>query len=172
MSTQPSLPPTDADVHVAAKPGKYLAMVLDHESYGIPVARVREIIRLTKITPIPQAPAWVSGVIDLRGRVIAVVDLRKKFGLRCDVDNRTCIVVVHVPLAGRTVHLGLVVGSVEEVVNVTASEIEPTPDFGLRVNTEYLLGIAKTKGRVSMLLDIDHVVASDSLAELNKLAQS
>jgi purine-binding chemotaxis protein CheW len=165
MNPSPSTTPR------VAMPGKYLAVLLANESYGIPILRVREIIRMTKITPIPQAPSWMSGVINLRGRVIGVVDLRAKFGLPGTIGERTCIVVVHVPLKGdHAVFLGLVVDSVEEVVNVGAAEIEPTPDFGVRLDTHYLLGVAKSDGQVSMLLDIDHVVVGDELAGVAEIA--
>lgn len=152
--------------------GKYLTIFLGKESYGIPILRVREIIRWSKITPVPQAPAWLSGVINLRGRVIAVMDLRIKFGLHAETTEQTCIVVVVVPVAGgQSVQFGLVVDSVEEVLNVTAADIESTPEFGVKVDTEHLIGIAKARGRVTMLLHIDRVVASDSLASLDRLTQ-
>ena len=148
----------------AALAGKYLTVVLDNEAYGIAVLKVREIIRLQKITPVPQMPDYVKGVINLRGRVIPVVDLRAKFNLKAEFAERTCIVVVQVRLpSDQVVHMGLIVDSVEEVVTLTAGEIEPTPDFGAQVDTTYLLGMAKVKGQVKTLLDIDRVVAADTL---------
>jgi purine-binding chemotaxis protein CheW len=131
------------------------------------VLKVRAIIRLQKITPIPQMPEFVKGVINLRGRVIPVVDLRVKFGLPAEFTERTCIVVVQVRLsAEQTVQMGLIVDSVEEVVNLPADEIEPTPEFGTRVDTTYLLGMAKVKGQVKTLLDIDRVVAPEAMQQL------
>lgn len=144
--------------------GKYLTVVLENEAYGIAVLKVREIMRLQKITPVPQMPAFVKGVINLRGRVIPVVDLRVKFGLKAEFAERTCIVVVQVRLPNeQVVQMGLIVDSVEEVVTLSSSEIEPTPDFGTKVNTEYLLGMAKVKGQVKTLLDIDRVVAPETV---------
>ena len=144
--------------------GKYLTVVLDHESYGIAVLKVREIIRLQKITTVPQMPDFVKGVINLRGRVIPVVDLRVKFGLKAEFTERTCIVVVQVRLsAERAVQMGLIVDAVEEVVNLAGAEIEPTPDFGTKIDTSYLLGMAKVKGQVKTLLDIDRVVAPEQM---------
>lgn len=143
--------------------GKYLTVVLENEAYGIAVLKVREIIRMQKITPVPQMPAFVKGVINLRGRVIPVVDLRVKFGVKAEFAERTCIVVVQVKLPGQTVQMGLIVDSVEEVVTLAANEIEPTPDFGTKIGTEYLLGMAKVKGAVKTLLDIDRVVAPDTV---------
>lgn len=143
--------------------GKYLTVVIDDEAYGIAVKKVREIIRLQKITPVPQLPDFVNGVINLRGRVIPIIDLRVKFGLKAEFTERTCIVVVQVALAdNRAVQMGLIVNSVEEVVNVPAAEIEPTPEFGVRVDTAYLLGMAKVNGQVKTLLDIDRVVAPET----------
>jgi purine-binding chemotaxis protein CheW len=147
--------------------GKYLTVVLDSEAYGIAVLKVREIIRQQKITPIPHLPDFVKGVINLRGRVIPVIDLRVKFGLQAAFTERTCVVVVHVSLSDRpAVQMGLIVDAVEEVVNLTAEDIQPTPDFGTRVDTSYLLGLARIKGEVKMLLDIDRVVAPATVEDI------
>lgn len=147
--------------------GKYLIVVLQNEAYGIAVLKVREIIRQQKITPVPQMPAFVKGVINLRGRVIPVIDPRVKFGLTAAFTERTCIVVVEVKLqAEQTVHMGFIVDGVEEVVTLTAAEIESTPDFGAQIDTACLLGMAKVKGEVKMLLDIDRVIAPESLRAL------
>ncbi|OAM88597.1 chemotaxis protein CheW [Termitidicoccus mucosus] len=157
--------------NTASLAGKYLTVVLDNESYGIAVLKVREIIRLQKITPVPQMPEYVKGIINLRGRIIPVVDLRLKFGLKAELADRTCIVVVQVKIQqGPVVQMGLIVDSVEEVVNLSAGEIEPTPDFGTRVDTSYLLGLAKVKQVVKTLLDIDRVVAPDALHQVAELA--
>lgn len=150
--------------------GKYLTVVLDQESYGIAVLKVREIIRMQKITAVPQVPGFVKGVINLRGRVIPVIDLRLKFGLTAAFADRTCIVVVQIALdASRNVQMGLVVDSVEEVVNLTGEEIEPTPEFGTRLDTSFILGLAKVKDQVKTLLDIERVVAPDTLTRLAEL---
>lgn len=151
----------------AQNAGKYLTVALDNESYGLAVLKVREIIRMQKITPVPQMPEFVKGVINLRGRVIPVVDLRVKFGLKAIFADRTCIVVVQVKLpAGTAVQMGLIVDSVEEVVNLSNTDIEPTPDFGARIDTGYILGMAKVKGAVKTLLDIDRVVAPETVEHI------
>lgn len=163
MSAAPAAPATTSPTIA----GKYLTVVLENEAYGIAVLKVREIIRLQKITPVPQMPEFVKGVINLRGRVIPVVDLRVKFGLKAEVAERTCIVVVQVKLpTDQVVQMGLVVDSVEEVVTLAKEEIEPTPEFGARVDTTYLLGMAKVKGQVKTLLDIDRVVAPETVAAI------
>ncbi|PTX90886.1 chemotaxis protein CheW [Opitutus sp. ER46] len=161
MSTATAPAATSANSSLS---GKYLTVVLENEAYGIGVLKVREIIRMQKITPVPQMPHYVKGVINLRGRVIPIVDMRVKFGLKAEFAERTCIVVVQVRLPNdAAVQMGLIVDSVEEVVTLSATEIEPTPEFGTRVNTEYILGMAKVKGAVKTLLDIDRVVAAETV---------
>ena len=159
-----SAPAPAASAAVNKQAGKYLTVVLDNEAYGLNVLKIREIIRMQKITPVPQMPVFVKGVINLRGRVIPIVDLRVKFGLKAEFAERTCIVVVQVKLANeQIVQMGLIVDSVEEVVNLTAQEIEPVPEFGTKIDTSYLLGMAKIKDQVKTLLDIDRVVAPETM---------
>lgn len=163
----PTTQPNTAAIN-ARNSGKYLTVVLDNEAYGIAVLKVREIIRMQKITPVPQMPEFVKGVTNLRGRVIPVVDLRVKFGLRAEFAERTCIVVVQVSLGESSVQMGLIVDSVEEVVSLTPAEIEPTPDFGARIDITYILGMAKVKGVVKTLLDIDQVVAPRTVEAMSQ----
>ena len=148
--------------------GKYLTFRLGDESYGVPVLKVREIIRLTAITAVPQMPNYIKGVINLRGKVIPVVDLRTKFGFAdAGTTERTCIVVVQVELGNQTKALmGLVVDGVEEVAQINNEEIEETPDFGTGLSTAYILGMAKVKNLVKTLLDIDKVVAAEQLESI------
>ena len=109
----------------------------------------------------------MKGVINLRGRVIPIVDLRLKFGLKAEIADRTCIVVVQVSLpTGTNVQMGLIVDSVEEVVTLNSDEIEPTPEFGTKIDTTYLLGMAKVKGVVKTLLDIDRVIAPEAVERM------
>lgn len=165
MSTATLEPTTSTRNNVA---GKYLTFVLAGESYGIAVLKIREIIRLQPATPVPQMPPYIKGVINLRGKIIPVVDLRIKFGFSKITDTeQTCIVVVQVTLPGRNnVLMGLVVDGVEEVINIAGSDIEDPPDFGTALQTEYLLGMAKIKGTVKTLLDIDKVVGADTLQQV------
>jgi purine-binding chemotaxis protein CheW len=135
-------------------------MIAD-EFYGIAVRSVREIIRLQKITSVPQLPAHVRGVINLRGRVIPIIDLRMKFGLKAESNDRTCVVVVQVDsAAGTALSMGLIVDTVDEVTTITETEIEPLPEFGCQIDRSCLLGLAKVKGQVKTLLSIEQVVAS------------
>lgn len=144
--------------------GKYLTIGLAGEAYGIAVLKVREIIRTQKITSVPQLPAHVKGVINLRGRVIPVIDLRVKFGFKAEIAERTCIVVVQVRLADSPVQVGLVVDSVDEVVTFAAEDIEPTEQIGALAAAQFVVGMAKGGGQVKMLLDIDRVVGADATA--------
>lgn len=142
--------------------GKHLTFVLGREHYGLPVLKVREIIRLCEITPVPQMPDYIKGVLNLRGKIIPVADLRVKFRLASTENtDLTCVVVVQVSLPDKTkTMMGLIVDAVEEVVNLTAADIEPTPDFGSALQADYILGMAKVKGTVKALLDIDRVISA------------
>jgi len=152
--------------------GKYLTFHLGREEFAIRVVKVREIMGIQDITAVPQTPAYVKGVINLRGKVIPVVDLRLKFGLaEVEHTQRTCIVVVQVQGEGGAVQTGVIVDEVSEVLNVSAAEIEDTPDFGDGVATPYLLGMAKVKGKVKILLDIDQVLSSQELHGLEAVLQ-
>lgn len=153
---------TAAGFNAAALAGKYLTFSLGTEEYGLPVLKVREIIKVMDITPVPQVPAHVRGVINLRGKVIPVIDLRAKFALPAQDDTeRTCIVVVDVALSRERVMLGVVVDAVSEVLNIAAAEIDQTPEFGASVITDYMLGLAKVKNTVKILLDLDCVLGAE-----------
>ena len=157
-----------SEVEPLAKAGRYLTFTLGQESYGVPVLNVREIIRLCPITPVPRMPAHVKGVINLRGTVIAVFDLRAKFQLATtSYGERTCIIVVQVAApAGGSILMGAVVDAVEEVVQLTAEEIEPTPDFGGAPDTQYILGLATIQGGVKTLLNIEKIFMEDGSVQL------
>lgn len=148
--------------------GKYLTFTLQGESYGIDVLKVREIIRHITITAVPQMPAYIRGVINLRGKIIPVMDLRRRFDFP-NVANtdQTCIVVVQVKLPdGKATAMGMVVDGVEEVISFNAADIEKTPDFGGQIAVDYILGMAKVKGVVKVLLDIDKVISNNTAAQL------
>jgi len=144
--------------------GKYLVFHLGREEFGIRVLKVREIMGIQDITAVPQTPAHVKGVINLRGKVIPVVDLRLKFGLpEQEYTQRTCIIVVQVRGEAGPMLMGIVVDGVAEVLNLAAADIEDTPDFGDGTATHYLLGMAKVKGKVKILLEIEQVLTSQDL---------
>ena len=149
--------------------GKYLTFTLANEDYGLEILKVREIIGMMDITAIPQTPAYVKGVINLRGKVIPVIDLRLKFGLPpMEYGERTCIIVVEVKTQD-AMQMGVVVDTVSEVMNINGGDIEPAPSFGTRVDTKYILGIAKARGTIKILLDIDQVLSPKELAGLESL---
>ena len=156
-------PNGNQESHVSALAGKYLAFALGQEEYGLPVLKVREIIKVMDITQVPQVAAHVRGVINLRGKVIPIIDLRLKFGFPAqDYTERTCIIVVDVSLSGSKVMMGIVVDSVSEVLNIAGADIDDAPDFGGRTRTDYILALAKVKGTVKILLDLDRVLGSDA----------
>ena len=155
--------------------GKYLTFLLGREEFAIRVLKVREIMGIQDITAVPQTPQYVKGVINLRGKVIPVMDLRLKFGLpEKEYSQRTCIIVVQVQMGSLSLPTGIVVDEVSEVLNLAAGDIEDTPDFGEGAGSasSYLLGMAKVKDKVKILLDIDRVLSSQELHGLDALAQA
>lgn len=142
--------------------GKYLTFGLGSEEYGLEILKVKEIIGIMNITSVPQTPKYVKGVINLRGKVIPVIDLRLKFGMDImEYNDRTCIIVVDIAKTAKKTVMGIVVDSVSEVLNIKGEEIEDTPTFGVKLDTDYILGMAKVKGGVKILLDIDKVLTTD-----------
>ncbi len=142
--------------------GKYLTFHLENEEYGLDILRVREIINLMDITAVPQTSDFVQGVINLRGKVIPVIDLRSKFGLqRVEYDDQTCIIVVD---AGEM--MGIIVDTVQEVYDIPSADIEPRPQLGGADDTSFILGMGKVKEKVKILLDIDKVLTSDELVRM------
>jgi len=153
------------------KEEKFLTFVLAGEEYGIGILKIKEIIGMMSITTVPQTPEFVKGVINLRGKVIPVMDLRLRFGMEAiDYTERTCIIVVEIEGSTGTVQIGIVVDSVSEVLNIKSEDIEETPTFGTKLRTDYILGMAKMEGGVKILLDIDRVLSDQEIADLEKAA--
>jgi purine-binding chemotaxis protein CheW len=151
--------------------GKYLTFTLAGEEYGIGILKVKEIIGMMPVTMVPQTPPFVKGVVNLRGKVIPVMDLRLKFGMTAiDYTERTCIIVVEIQRGDAKVMTGIVVDSVSEVLNIKAAEIEETPNFGGQVSIDYILGMAKMGSGIKILLDINRVLSSDEISLLAKAA--
>jgi purine-binding chemotaxis protein CheW len=151
--------------------GKYLTFSLGNEEYGVSILKVREIIGLMEITAVPHTPSYIKGVINLRGRVIPVLELRIKFGMeRQEYNERTCIIVVEVQGPSETVQVGMLVDSVSEVLNIGEEEIEPPPSFGSSdMDSDSLLGMGKVKGQVKILLDVDKVIGERELQQLSSM---
>lgn len=162
----------DQAVHAMAhKEGKYLTFSLAGEEYGIGILKVKEIIGMLPITVVPQTPSYIKGVINLRGKVIPVIDLRLKFSMdAAEYTERTCIIVVEIMTSGRTILMGIVVDSVSEVLNIKAADIEATPSFGTKLDTEYILGMAKAGGSIKILLDIDKILSATELQAADSIA--
>ena len=156
---------------IADKEGKYLTFTMAAEEYGIGILKIKEIIGMMPVTTIPQTPDFVKGVINLRGKVIPVIDLRLRFGMESiDYNDRTCIIVVEIEGESGTVMIGIVVDAVSEVLNIKSEDIEETPTFGAKLNTDYILGMAKMEGGVKILLDIDRVLSSEEITIIEKAA--
>ncbi len=151
--------------------GKYLTFVLNEEEYGIGILKIKEIIGMMPITTVPQTPEFVKGVINLRGKVIPIVDLRARFGMETiDYTERTCIIVVEIEGPAGMLMIGIVVDAVSEVLNIKGEDIEDTPTFGTKLDTDFILGMAKVEGGVKILLDIDQVLSAEEVALLDKAA--
>jgi purine-binding chemotaxis protein CheW len=145
--------------------GKYLTLFLGHEEYGLEVTKVQEIIRMLPITRVPRAPSFIRGVVNLRGRIVPVLELRTRLGMESVAEVReTCIVVVQ----SGDLTMGIIVDQVRDVLDIQADEIHDVPDFGVSVDTGYLCGLARREQRVVLLLEVDRVLTSgesDVLAE-------
>ncbi len=146
--------------------GKYLTFALGSEEFGLKILTVREIIGYINVTPVPRTPAHIKGVINLRGQVIPVMDLRLKFCMeRNQVTEQTCIIVAETVRDNKQVSVGIVVDRVQEVLYIDGQDIDDPPQFGNSVDTGYILGIAKVGSSVKILLDIDKVLQHDALPE-------
>ncbi len=154
---------------IAEREGKYLTFTLADEEYGIGILKVKEIIGMMPVTTIPKTPEFVKGVINLRGKVIPVMDLRLKFGMETvSYTERTCIIVVEIEGSSRTIQIGIVVDSVSEVLNIKGENVEEAPAFGTELETDYILGMAKMEGRVKILLDINRVLSGEEISNIEK----
>jgi purine-binding chemotaxis protein CheW len=152
---------------VSDKEGKYLTFTLAQEEYGLEILKVREIIGYVEVTAVPQTPHYVKGVINLRGQVIPVIDLRTKFGMEtAEITEQTCIIVVEIRAEKSTFSTGIVVDRVQEVLDIAAGEIEDAPQFGGAADADFILGMAKIGKTVKILLDIDAILGTADLSGL------
>lgn len=163
---------SEARTGVALKAGKYLTFDLASEEYGLEILKVQEIIGLMPVTRVPRTPHFIRGVVNLRGKVIPVVDLRLKFGMEPKEDTRrTSIIVVQIKRENRQVIMGLIVDDVSEVIDIEADAIEPAPEFGANVNTDFIMGVGKVVHKVVILLDVDKVLSNGEVALLEQASQ-
>jgi len=146
---------------------KLLTFSLGSEGYGVSILKVKEIIGMMEITPVPRTPEFIKGVINLRGKIIPVMDLRVKFGMEeKEYNERTCIIVAEVDIKGTQKLLGVVVDMVSEVVTISDDQIEPPPEYGTAVEHNSILGIGKIKDRVVIILDIDEVFVCEEIVKM------
>jgi purine-binding chemotaxis protein CheW len=151
--------------------GRYLTFTLAKEEYGVDIMKVKEIIGMMKITAVPRTPAFIKGVINLRGKVIPVVDLRLKFGMEStDYTENTCTIVTEIEKGSGRILVGIVVDSVSEVLQVNREDIDETPTFGVDVDMNFILGMAKIGDNLKILLDIDRVLSAEDVVLLSKAA--
>ena len=148
------------DLGIQVGDRKYLTFNLGDESYGIEVLKIQEIITMMKVTPLPESPHYVKGIINLRGKVIPVIDMRLKLGIGLDeITEFTCIIVVqYKEHEGRILNVGLIVDKVEEVTHISASQVEEVPEVGFSSASSYVCGIAKTNNNIKALLNIDALI--------------
>ncbi len=160
-----------AQVSMAQRAGKYLTFKLADEEYGLEILKVQEIIGMMNVTRVPKMPNYIRGVINLRGKVIPVADLRLKFGLDHTEDTeRTCIIVVQVSHGEQEVTTGIIVDEVSEVLDVAGEQIEESPSFGGAVDTEFILAMGKIGDQVIMFLDIDKVLSANAMQSVGTAA--
>ena len=157
-------------VDMSSLAGKYLTFKLDVEEFGLEILKVQEIIKMMDITRVPRTPSFVRGVINLRGKVIPIVDLRLKFDMdSIDRTEKTCIIVVSVKRSSGSVIMGIIVDEVSEVMDVAGESIEPPPQFGGAVDTAFILGMGKVGERVVTLMDVDKVLSGEEVAALESV---
>ncbi|OHD53569.1 MAG: chemotaxis protein CheW [Spirochaetes bacterium GWF1_51_8] len=148
---------------------KYLIFNINDEDYGIPISKIREVIRFVKITPIHEASEFLKGVINLRGKIIPIIDMRAKFGLQeRDYSDRTVFIIVDILGVKEIYNLGISVDAVQDVVDLKEEDMEKTPDIGLRLKSQYLEGIAKVGERMIMMLNMDRILSSDEVVEMRE----
>ncbi|HUX50032.1 MAG TPA: chemotaxis protein CheW [Spirochaetia bacterium] len=156
---------------VAVEKSQYLTFTLDKEQYAIDVAKVKEVLEYSTVTKVPRTPLFMRGVINLRGSVVPVVDLRMKFDMgETEKTISTSIIVVEVIIEGETVVIGTLADSVQEVINLDRGQIEPTPQIGTKIDADFIEGIGKQDGRFIMILDIDRVFTESDLQQLDRTA--
>jgi len=167
----------DASRDASVDTKKFLTFTLKDEDYGIHILTVREIIGYMDVTPVPQTPEFVKGVVNLRGKVIPVINLRSRFGMtETDVSDETCIIVVDVDFQteqeSEVIQMGIVVDTVQEVLDIPRENIDPAPNFGGEIDTEYIEGMGKVEENVVILLDIDRVLTDEELVALKDVGES
>ncbi len=149
---------------------KYLIFSINKEDYGVPISKVREVIRFVEITPIHEVSRFLKGVINLRGKIIPIIDMRAKFGIQeMEYSDRTLFVIVDIMGAKDIINIGMAVDAVYDVADIKDEAMEKTPDIGLKLKSQYLYGIANILGKMLMILNIDKILASDEIIDLSSI---
>ena len=160
-------------VAIAGAPQQYLTFLLGGEMFALAILNVKEIIEYGNLTEIPMMPAYIRGVINLRGAVVPVVDLAARFGgQQGDVGRRTCIVIIEVQQADTRQDLGIMVDAVSEVLEIPGTEIEPPPSFGAKIRADFIAGMGKVSGKFVIILNIDRVLSVEELAQIGHVGSS
>ncbi len=163
---------SDSDASTSDLAGKYLTFELGAEIYGLEILKVQEIMGMMGVTQVPRTPDFVRGVINLRGKVIPVMDLRLKFCMeKIEDTERTCIIVVQVDSEDSQITMGIIVDEVSEVLDISTEQIEPPPSFGTQVETDFIMGMGKIEEHVVILLDVDKVLSSGEVGVIDGLAK-
>ncbi len=171
VATNTESPPTSgvANQKASKSGGKFLTFFLGSEEYGLEILKVQEIIGMMPVTPVPRTPEYIKGVINLRGKIIPVVDLRMKLGMdSTEITDETCTIVVQVD----KLQIGIIVDKVSEVLDIAGEDIDEAPSFGDNAISDYILGIGKSEGKVKLLLDIDKVLSTEDTQYLAKAAET
>lgn len=158
---------TDIVQVVTNEPQQYLTFMLTGEPYAINIQRIKEIIQYGELTEVPRMPAFIRGVINLRGAVVPVIDLSSRFGKRPTiVGRRNCIIIIEVEVGSETQSIGVMVDSVNAVLEIPATEIEPAPKFGANIHTDFIAGMGKIDGKFVIILNVQYVLSMDDMAAL------
>ncbi|MGA2141262.1 MAG: chemotaxis protein CheW [Brevinematales bacterium] len=152
---------------------KYLLFDITNESYGVPIAKVREVIRFVDITPLNDASSFLKGVINLRGKIIPIIDMRLKFGLKeTGYNDRTIFIIVEIPGARDVINIGMAVDSVKDVIDIPEDKLEKAPDIGLKLKSHYLYGIAQMDGKMIMILNIDRILSTEEVIDITSIEEN
>lgn len=150
---------------------KFITFFLENEEFAVDIKKIKEIIGIMEITSVPNTPEYIKGVLNLRGKIIPVIDLRTKFGMEFkEYGERTSIIILEIQTDNGKVNIGTIVDTVTEVIQISDEQIEETPNFGVEVDTTFIIGMARIKDKVKIILDIDKILTSDEINTLNKVA--
>ncbi len=155
------------------EPAQYLTFMLGGEMFAISILNIKEIIEFGQLTLVPMMPAFICGVINLRGSVVPVVDMSVRFGRHAsEITRRSCIVIIEVESEGEKQDIGVVVDTVNEVLEIPVTDIEPSPSFGARIRADFIYGMGKINGKFVIILSVNHVLSIDEMAVLSQVGEA